>query len=90
MLVLSRKLGEKISIDGTVEFTILGIGRSRVTVGVGAPVTMRIARLKSDDTPDNRGGRDAAAFAAADEPQQFRPAPNVSVRRRRLKSLAPA
>ena len=47
MLVLSRKLGEKISIaGGEVELEVLEISGSRVRLGISAPQEYRIARAE--------------------------------------------
>jgi carbon storage regulator len=44
MLVLSRKLGQKVQIGGAVTLTILGIERGHVRVGIDAPEQVRILR----------------------------------------------
>jgi carbon storage regulator len=44
MLVLSRKPGESIVIDGGVVVTVLDIGRGRVQVGITAPREMPVVR----------------------------------------------
>jgi carbon storage regulator len=44
MLVLSRKLGEKVQIGGTITLTILGIERGHVRIGIDAPDQVRILR----------------------------------------------
>ena len=37
MLVVTRKKDEKIVIAGIIEITILGLGQSRVRIGIKAP-----------------------------------------------------
>ena len=37
MLVITRKKNDKIVIAGNIEITILGMGRSRVRLGIQAP-----------------------------------------------------
>jgi carbon storage regulator len=44
MLVLSRKLGERIVIGNDISLTIIRASRSRVTVGVEAPRNLTIVR----------------------------------------------
>jgi carbon storage regulator len=55
MLVLTRKVGESIVIDGTITLTITTIGDGRIKIGVQAP----------RDVPVNRG--EVAARIAAEE-----------------------
>ena len=43
MLVLSRKKGEKIVINGNIEITIISVGQ-RVKVGIEAPKDIKIVR----------------------------------------------
>jgi carbon storage regulator len=42
MLVMSRRSGEAILIGDDVEIVITHIGRSRVKVGIRAPLSMRV------------------------------------------------
>ncbi|HET6325575.1 MAG TPA: carbon storage regulator [Planctomycetaceae bacterium] len=44
MLVLRRKVGERIVIDGRIEVTVLCIRGGRVRVGVAAPRSVRVLR----------------------------------------------
>jgi carbon storage regulator len=44
MLVLSRKIGESILIDGGIRITIVGIQRNQVRLGFEAPDQIRILR----------------------------------------------
>ena len=44
MLVLSRKLGEKIRIDGDIEVEVLEISGNRIRLGITAPQDCRIVR----------------------------------------------
>ena len=44
MLVLSRKIGEKIQIGNDITVTITRIAGNRVTLGVDAPRRLRIIR----------------------------------------------
>lgn len=46
MLVMSRKLGEKIQIGEDVEVTIVRLGADAVRIGVEAPGEVRIIRAE--------------------------------------------
>ena len=50
MLVLSRKTGEKIVIDGNITLEIVKIQGNRITLGLVAPTDVKILRgeLKQD------------------------------------------
>ena len=44
MLVLSRKVGDRIVIDETIEVTVVRIHGNRVTLGVAAPRHVSVNR----------------------------------------------
>lgn len=44
MLVLTRKLGEGIIIDGGIRVSLLEISKDRVRIGIDAPQEVKIAR----------------------------------------------
>ena len=44
MLVLSRKAGQELVINGNVRITVNRISGSRVTLGISAPDSVRIVR----------------------------------------------
>jgi carbon storage regulator len=46
MLVLTRKLGEKIVIDDNVVISILSIDGNKVRLGVQAPPSIRVDRAE--------------------------------------------
>jgi carbon storage regulator len=50
MLVLTRKQGEQIKIDGCIEVTVLSVQGHRVRIGIDAPhdVTVRRGELVFD------------------------------------------
>jgi carbon storage regulator CsrA len=48
MLVLSRKVGSRIVIDGNIEVSVVRLRGNRVFLGVTAPDDISIARLDSD------------------------------------------
>ena len=47
MLVLSRKVGEKILIDGGIELVVLAIEGKRIRLGIQAPQDCRISRSET-------------------------------------------
>lgn len=44
MLVLSRKIGEKICIDGEITLTVLSVQGNRIRLGIVAPESHSIQR----------------------------------------------
>ena len=42
MLVLSRKKGEEIVIDGTIRVTVLDMNANRVKLGIAAPYVVPV------------------------------------------------
>jgi carbon storage regulator len=44
MLVLTRKVGEEIIIDGCIRVTITGVKGDKVRIGITAPPEIRIDR----------------------------------------------
>jgi carbon storage regulator len=55
MLVLSRKVGEKILIGDNISVTVVRIGQGGVRIGIEAPADLEVVReeLKAADaTPD--------------------------------------
>jgi carbon storage regulator len=61
MLVLTRKLGEQIQIDGCIEVTVLGVDGHRVRLGIKAPSDVTIRRRELVfDLPDASGDEQAA------------------------------
>ena len=51
MLVLSRKLGEKIIIGDGIELMIVGVAGNRVRLGIAAPRECRIMRAECLNQP---------------------------------------
>ncbi len=49
MLLLSRKRGESIVIDGNIVVTIIAVDRNRVQVGIRAPAAVPILRQEIID-----------------------------------------
>jgi carbon storage regulator len=44
MLVLTRRLGESIVIDGEIRLTVVALKGDRVRIGIVAPPTVRVDR----------------------------------------------
>ena len=55
MLVLSRKLNEKIIIDGNIYLTVLRIQGNQVRLGIEAPGHIGIFREELGTAPFDRG-----------------------------------
>jgi carbon storage regulator CsrA len=49
MLVLSRKVGEDICIDGQIKVTVVKIGGNRVKIGIDAPDDVQIVRKELNE-----------------------------------------
>jgi carbon storage regulator len=52
MLVLTRKIGESIVIDGGITVTVNRIAGNRVTLGIEAPASRRVLRGELKQFPD--------------------------------------
>ncbi len=63
MLVLTRKLGEKILIGDDITITVVDIGTSRVKLGIEAPAGHRILRSELVIEADRTGGVPEAGLA---------------------------
>jgi carbon storage regulator len=46
MLVLTRRIGEEIIIDGDIRITVVAIGPSKVRIGVTAPPHVTVDRME--------------------------------------------
>jgi carbon storage regulator len=63
MLVLSRRIGERIHIEPGIEIAVVAVHGSKVQIGVEAPDDIRIRRVP---TPHPAGkGRQASGILAA-------------------------
>jgi carbon storage regulator len=61
MLVLTRRIGEEIVIDGHIVVTVLSLGKARVRLGIVAPQSTRVDRKeihmeRSSSVSDSDGG----------------------------------
>jgi carbon storage regulator len=46
MLVLTRRLGEEIIINGDIRIRVVAINKRQVRLGIAAPRSVRVARLE--------------------------------------------
>jgi carbon storage regulator len=61
MLVLSRKINEKIVIDGNIVVTVVKIDRNQVRIGIEAPGSVRVFREEILGTASRHGDELVAA-----------------------------
>ena len=52
MLVLSRKIGESIQIDGGIRVTVTQVRGGRVRLSIEAPAEMRVLRKELTESAD--------------------------------------
>jgi carbon storage regulator len=77
MLVLTRKLGEKILIGDDITITVVGLGTSRVKLGIEAPAGHHILRSELVVEAEPRTARrDADAGVIRTEIPPRRPSSN--------------
>jgi carbon storage regulator len=61
MLVLSRKLNERIVIDGGIVVTVVKIDRNQVRLGIEAPPQVRVFREEIADPTFRAAAQEAVA-----------------------------
>jgi carbon storage regulator len=69
MLILSRKAGDSVMIDGGVRIVVLGVEGSSVRLGIDAPTDVRVLRgeiLKQVERENERARVSLASRAAED------------------------
>ena len=44
MLVLTRRLGEEIIINGDIRIRVVAVSKKQVRLGIAAPISVRVAR----------------------------------------------
>jgi carbon storage regulator len=64
MLVLTRRLGETIIIDGNIKVTLLAVGPGKVRLGITAPPDVRVNRLEVEQR-DAQGATSSRLEAVA-------------------------
>jgi carbon storage regulator len=57
MLVLSRKVGEEIVIDGEIRVSIVRVRGNRVRLGIQAPADVSIRRQDTPPPPEGAGSK---------------------------------
>lgn len=62
MLVLSRKVGEKIVINNNITLTVVAVDGHRVRLGIDAPGDVRVMR---SELLDGAGASDRCTVSAA-------------------------
>lgn len=67
MLVLSRKVGERILIGDQISVTIVRINGNSVRIGIDAPSAMAVIR---DELKERMEAADALAEKAVEEPPE--------------------
>lgn len=68
MLILRRKIGERIVIDGRIEVTILRIRGGKVRLGVAAPRSVRVLRkeiMRAAEVPTDTDPATSVAIEAS-------------------------
>ena len=55
MLVLTRKAGEQIIIQGNIRISIVSVGPGRVKIGIDAPADVKIDRQEVHERKARRG-----------------------------------
>lgn len=70
MLVLSRRVGEEIVIDGKICLTVIEARGRRVTLGIVAPPSVSVHRQEVCERPDERNAVDISDRKQADYPSE--------------------
>ena len=82
MLILSRKIDEKIKIGNDITITLIDVHGDQVKIGVEAPKNVKVFRQEVFDAIQNEN---KAAVAVAQEPQSESAISAVSALSRLLK-----
>jgi carbon storage regulator CsrA len=82
MLVLSRKVGEKLVIGDNITLTINRISGNRVTIGIEAPGSVKIVRGELERYDDHRPAPVGASVPAG-ELADYNRAPVIAHRQSR-------
>lgn len=65
MLILTRRVGESVIIEGGIQLTVLGIKGSQVRIGIKAPAGVNIVREELFERFKNKEQEAPAASASA-------------------------
>jgi len=71
MLVLTRKIGETLVIDGDIRVTVVAVQGDKVRLGVAAPATVPVHRQEVQE----RQEQSLRGFAAPPDPLEVTPPP---------------
>ena len=74
MLVITRKKDEKIIVGDNIEIMILGVGQSRVRIGINAPKEIPIECRHKPSGPASRDNVRSIQLRRAAESQETLPA----------------
>ncbi len=72
MLVLSRKVGERITIGDDVQIVITRVAGGRVTIGIDAPKQVAVRRNELPLRPGNCQSKRSAIAISGDACQDYR------------------
>lgn len=68
MLVLSRKLNEKITIGENITITVVRVSGNTIRLGIDAPRDVRVVRGELESTAERTGREDHLFKVLSDEP----------------------
>jgi carbon storage regulator len=63
MLILRRKVGERIIVDGQIEVTVLAVRSGKVRLGFSAPTAVRILRAEVQRKIATADGENGSALS---------------------------
>ncbi len=66
MLVLTRRLGQKLIISDKITVSVVSVGRGRVQLGIEAPRDISVRRIASD-LPNSEGSDGGSERESTDE-----------------------
>lgn len=85
MLVLTRRVGEEIVIEGTIRVKVVGVRGKRIRIGVSAPDTVRVDRAEIDVLRSSSGLEDGLREEAFPYPMLHGNSRNSRAARRRTR-----
>jgi carbon storage regulator len=71
MLVLSRKINERIVIDGQIRVTVLGLRGNQIRIGIEAPSSIKVIREELLGLPQAEHAQAPELVRAAPAPTGF-------------------